>query len=482
LIAAALVSACSDRHAATSRHVPSGLPTETTLLRLSRGGGVATLLHPDSLTPVEWRTSGLPPISRVLGTDREEKMAYAVDSIGRLVGIDLRAQRWRPYLQAAHLLTGTADGVILGLDSSRHPLRLASRALTTYRGQVDRGPVQLLGAPGTQIVAVSASAGVAQVLDEDGEARRVKLPSGDVSGTWAGDLFAVTTDSGVVLGEPARKGDAVDFIPIRGNPTVSAFSPSGHRLYVARDKADLVMFDRFSHDDLRTLSLPGVAAAIRVDRTGRWLLARPLAGDSVWIVDLIRWEVASTILTRWADDLPVVASGRTLIARDGKDVIAIDLTAAKPMERSRLVGAAGDVFLAVPWTPEGRVPDAAIASAPTAPPSDTAETPADDSLAIAPAPEKASPATKPTPAPAPGAAASAAVYLQVASSQNVDWANAFAQQLKEGGFPARRLNPKAAGEPFRVVIGPYATRDEADAVGRRLGRPYFLLSPGATEP
>ena len=67
----------------------------------------------------------------------------------------------------------------------------------------------------------------------------------------------------------------------------------------------------------------------------------------------------------------------------------------------------------------------------------------------------------------------------MASSQNQDWANAFAQQLKDGGFPAKLLNPKAAGDPYRVVIGPYATRDEADAVGRRLGRPYFLLTPGA---
>ena len=32
---------------------------------------------------------------------------------------------------------------------------------------------------------------------------------------------------------------------------------------------------------------------------------------------------------------------------------------------------------------------------------------------------------------------------------------------------------------FRVVVGPYSTREEADAAGRRLGRPYFILTPGA---
>jgi septal ring-binding cell division protein DamX len=103
-----------------------------------------------------------------------------------------------------------------------------------------------------------------------------------------------------------------------------------------------------------------------------------------------------------------------------------------------------------------------------------------DSSGVAPTPPDAPPIAEAIPTGATGSGA-AAVYLQVASSQNQDWANAFAQQLKDGGFPARLLNPKAAGEPYRVVIGPYATRDEADAVGRRLGRPYFLLTPGPGE-
>lgn len=437
---------------------------------------MAHLLRADSLTEIDWRTSGVPPIERALGTDREERMVYAVDTAGRLIGIDLRAQRWRPYLQAARQLTGTADGVVLGLDSARRPLRLASRALTTYRSSIDRGPVQLLGAPGTQIVAVSANERVAQVLDEDGETRRVTVPAGDLSGTWAGDLLAVTTDSGLVLAEPTGRNSEPAFVSMRGNPTVAAFSPSGHRIYVARQKGDIVVLDRFTRDNIKEFSLPGVATAMRVDRTGRWLLARPEKGDSVWVVDLVRWELATTLRSRWAEDLPLVAAGRTLIARDGKDVIAIDLTAATPKEASRLVGAASDVFLAVPWAPVTVEPEAAIASNPTVDSADSAP-PAGDTSSFAVSPVTAPPAVDPIPTAPTGTGASS-VYLQVASSQNQDWANAFVQQLKDGGFPARILAPKASGDPYKVVIGPYATRDEADAVGRRLGRPYFLLTPG----
>ncbi len=444
---------------------------------MPRGGGIARLLRTDSLTDIDWRTSGVPPIARALGTDREEKMVYVVDTLGRLIGIDLRAQRWRPYLQAARQLTGTADGTILGLDSALHPLRFAARALTVYRGSVERGAVQLLGAPGTQIVAVSTSSRMAQVLDEDGEARRVKLPVGELTGTWSGDLFAVTTDSGIVFGEPSGKKEAPEFVSLRGNPTVSVFSPSGHRLYVARRKHDIVELDRFSHDNIRTLTLPGTATALRMDRTGRWLLARPTKGDSVWLVDLVRSEVVTTLRTRWADDLPLVAGGRSLIARDGKDVIALDLTSAAPVERSRLAGAASDLFLAVPWAPGAPPPEVAAAPLPVAAAGDSAIRTTDSLPALPPAPAQPA-ATAPIPTAPTGSAASS-VYLQVASSQNQDWANAFAQQLKDGGFPAKLLNPKAAGDPYRVVIGPYATRDEADAVGRRLGRPYFLLTPGA---
>ncbi|MES2124850.1 MAG: SPOR domain-containing protein [Gemmatimonadota bacterium] len=435
---------------------------------------MATLLRADLLTDLSWHTTGLPSITRALGTDREEQMVYVVDEKGRLLGIDLRAQRWRPYLQSAVDLTGTADGVILGLDSARHPLRLATRALTTYHASVDRGTVELMAAAGTQLVAFSPSGRVAQVFDEDGEARRLKLPAGPLTGTWAGDLLAVTTDSGVVLADPSGKRGEPQFLSVRGDPKVTAFSPSGHRFYVARGKGDLVMFDRFSHENLRTLELPGPARALRVDRTGRWLLARPAKGDSVWVVDLARWDVFATVFSPWAADLPEVAGGRILIARDGRDVISIDLTSARPSERSRLAGAASDIFALVPWSPAPPIAEVAAA----APPPEADST--DESVDSIPVEQPAAPPPTALPIPtAPSAGAAASVYLQVASSQNIDWANAFASQLKDGGFPARVLNPKASGDPYRVVIGPYLTRDEADAVGRRLGRPYFLLTPGS---
>ncbi len=84
------------------------------------------------------------------------------------------------------------------------------------------------------------------------------------------------------------------------------------------------------------------------------------------------------------------------------------------------------------------------------------------------------------PAAAPNNAATGGkLYVQVSSSQNQEWAQALAKQLKDGGFPASVLEPKTSDESYRVVIGPYLTREDADAVGKRLGRSYFIISPGS---
>lgn len=439
-------------------------------------GGNATLLWPDSLTPVGWRSAGLPPIERALATDLEERMVYAVDDKGRLIGIDLITQRFRPFLVNARELVATPDGVILGLDSTRRPLRFANRALTTFRAAVEGGPVQLLRAPGSSLVAYSRRSRLAQVIGEEGELRRFEVPGGEMASTWYGDYFVVATDSGLIYVEPSGK-PGPKFVELKGSPTVAAFSPSGHRLYVARSRDDLVMLDRFTGDEMKTLKLPGTARALRVDRTGRWLLARPLEGDSIWVVDLVHWEVAATVQSTWAADLPLVAGSKSLIVRDGEDLVAWDLLRAVPGPVARLRGAASDIYLTVPWLPKGaeEVTVAAVDPATT----DSAArdtTTAADPVAAPPATTEPTPPTTTPPAAAPTGETGQRLYLQVSASQNQDFAKALVDQLKGAGWAAQLLQPKGPEDPYRVVIGPYRTREEADADGKRLGRTYFIFA------
>jgi hypothetical protein len=474
LLPALLLAACGGEEAPLGpREIPHGIVNGGSLLRLPSEGGTAALYRADSLLPIDWDgPSGLPKIERPLGVDLDDQMAYAVGAQNQVIGIDLLARRARPYLTQANRLNGTADGVVLGLDSARRPIRFANRSLTTFRATVAGGrEVQLVRAQNGRMSAYAPSAGSIQVLGEDGELRRFEVPAGQLASSWFGDLLAITTDSGLVMVRPSLD-DAPMFIRMRGSPITSAFSPSAHRIYVARGRGDLVVLDRFNQEQIAEIDLPGAARELRADQSGRWLLARAETGDSVWVIDLVAQRLVTTVSTPWAPDLPLVSGGRTLITRDGGDVVGWDLTAPSPEPRARLSGAAKDVFLAMTWQPRGSAPPPAgpdpvtVALTPELPMSDTV-------------PSEIPPDREPV-SRSPNL--SGEVYIQVTASQNEGYARALATQLSEIGFRTRVREPQGDGAGFRVLVGPYPSRDEAEADGRRLGRPYFITAPNDDEP
>ncbi len=78
---------------------------------------------------------------------------------------------------------------------------------------------------------------------------------------------------------------------------------------------------------------------------------------------------------------------------------------------------------------------------------------------------------------APGAR----IYLQVSSSRNADWARELSAKIAEAGLEASVLRPATGEDVYRVVVGPYATREQADSAGRALGMPSFVITlPAAT--
>ena len=141
-------------------------------MRLPSKGGEALLYSADSLLPLEWRiAAGVPAISRALGTDLEDRMVYAVDDRGRLIGFDLLARQSRIYLATAERLSATADGTVLGVDSSRHPLRFHNRSLNVFRPTVEGFGDSLVLARGRsgRIAAYAPKRGLVQILAEDAE-------------------------------------------------------------------------------------------------------------------------------------------------------------------------------------------------------------------------------------------------------------------------------------------------------------------------
>jgi hypothetical protein len=248
----------------------------------------------------------------------------------------------------------------------------------------------------------------------------------------------------VVIYAPQNKSKP-HIIPVEGDARAVLFSPSGHRLYIARAAAPLLVLDRFEWTRLREIELPGPARALRGDIYGNWLLVQPERGDSVWVVDVGSGKFLGSTAARWTDDLPAVAPPHTLLARRGNDLVALDLSATGFTETGRIEGGAADFWLPLAWKPaqDNEVPIEA----------DSAQLAASDT----------GPA-RPT------------VYLQVSSSQNPNWANELSDKLRAAGLPASVLPPKRSQEVFRVVLGPYSTREQAEETGRKLGMPSFIVT------
>src|SRR2546425_9851438 len=72
---------------------------------------------------------------------------------------------------------------------------------------------------------------------------------GDVAATRWGDLVAVASDSGVTFYDPLGRRDPA-FVKLTDAPRALAFSPSGHRIYVARrNMPGLAVLDRYERKE-----------------------------------------------------------------------------------------------------------------------------------------------------------------------------------------------------------------------------------------
>ena len=74
------------------------------------------------------------------------------------------------------------------------------------------------------------------------------------------------------------------------------------------------------------------------------------------------------------------------------------------------------------------------------------------------------------------------LYVQLSSSLNESWAQDYAQNLKRAGLSASVLQPSAPDEGYRVVLGPYPTREAAEDAGRKLGRSFWVFSRDPAPP
>ena len=427
---------------------------QVSLLRFPRGGGPVSAYHPDSLDEPSWTsTRPAPPIRSVLGANLDERLAWAVDQRNNLVAIDLETRSVREQLKNVVFASIGPDGSLYLSDQERRVTHFVRRSPVSFQEPLPSAPRAFFGSLNDLLVAVTggASPKLITATAEQG-LTALDIPAGSVSATYWGDLVAVAADTAVVLYETAGRRN-VTSVRTPHTAREAVFSPSGHRLYVAEDADEVIVYDRFSLSEMARIELPDAPRAIRLDASGRWLLARHTTMDSVWIADLATHRLTASAPGEWSTDLPLVAGAATLVVRLDQDVVTYDLRQVEPTRKSRLAGAGADLWLATAWVPRDRM-SAAVAAAESA-------TVVQDSALVADTTTLSADSTD--------------IFLQVSHSQNAERAAQLAEQLKADTFPASVLQPLVPEEGYRVVIGPYPSREQAEEAGKRLGRSYFII-------
>jgi hypothetical protein len=426
-----------DAFAATAH--ATGLGTPVAFRFSGRAPASAQLYRLPDLEEISWRfESGSSPVRTVVGFASDRGHVYVVTRAGELAALDLGTGRMRTVDSsvATAVIGPTGTPFVIHEDGSVASVGL--RSLTPWPDGFEQVPWKAWGTVREHIVAVfetDSSRTLVQAADGQAPVRQ-PLPMGRVALSAWGDAAVVVSESGTVLldpDDPAAR-TRVDFDP----PALFAdFSASGHRLHIVRADGSLLAIDRFSLEELDALRLPGTPTDSRVDPWGRWQLLRSPDDSTIWVVDVVSWTLADSTAGAWDPELPMVAPDGSILLRRGDEVLAYTVGDSGG---ARVEADASDRWIAMGWDPS----QPALAAADPDTPEPTQ----------------------------PGQI----IYVQVSSTSNPDWAADLAGNLRRAGMPASVLAPELPEEPYRVVLGPYPNREEAEATGRQLKVPFWIFT------
>ncbi len=412
--------------------------------RFPARGGQATVYRLPDMDQVRWRFDiGQHSTERIVGFASDNDLIFTLAQRDDSLASDLRALdlvTGRSRTLDSNIIAATAGptGQTFFVRADGTVGRAEHRRTDTWPDTLTDSTLTLWGAArGRLVVRVQTDVGEELVYLARGQTPiRQPLPAGNLAVSKWGRLVAVGVDSGVVMLDPAEP-DAASFTALGPGPKAVTISPSGHRIYAAESNGRLVAVERFGGSIVQQVQLPGAAVDLRADEVGQVMLA--LANDgSIWIIDLASFTVAATTNGSWDRDLPTVAADGTILVRQGDRVVALrgeGLTEAAVVEER-----AADRWLTIAWDP--RRPALEFAR---------------DSVRI----------EDPT---------GVEIYVQVSSSGNPAWAEDLANELRTAGLNAKVLPPDYDEERYRVVLGPFATREEAEASGRQLGRAFWIFT------
>jgi cell division septation protein DedD len=466
------------------------------LLRIPRTGGRARAYLYPKLDSAIWAGDAT-SIERVLGFDAEGGTLAIVNANGEPARLDLLMGEATLASKSRLVSLASTNGTdIYGVNSKGEVIRLTRSDDWKF---TPSAPAKAVFPEGNgELVIASARGGETMVI-------RIHPPESKVLGSTVlrlplrnvrahvGDRVYFGTDTGLV-GVKVRDLSIVPPIHLHDRVVALAPTPSGDRMYVAMDGENGVsIIDRYTDKVESEVKLPGAVAELRMDPLGRYVIARPVRGDSAWVIAVATDRLVGSVQTRWTADLPACAPDGAIAINTGQDVVFLDGETLQSVRT--IVDGAKDFWYFMFWNGfRARAPGldqpVSFARADTidstavhdSAHSDTtagAITQPHDSTKVAAQPTPAAPAKSPSVAPVvarpAGAVAQQTFLVSFATLLNEQKAREMARSISVNGAQARVIPTQRAGTMvYRVVLGPYPSRESAEQIGKAAQRVFWI--------
>ena len=442
------------------------------MMRLPHSGGQLRVYAYPKLDSVVWTsTDPAPSIARVLAFDEEAGLLSFVDAKGIPARVDFHLDNVAIATRTRLTDVSSVDGsTIYGLTKDGTLLRSTPSGDWTFKpprpahaaAPLSDGSLLLIGAREKSAIVWRLRPPDTKILDS------AEVP-GAAHAAWAqaGDRLYFTVEHNLV-GIRTRDLKPLNVIELDGHVRALVATPSGDRIFALADSAKQVdVIDRYREKVSEHIDLPGIAEDLRIDPLGRSLLVRTDARDSVWIVDIGTDKLVGAVRTAWRDDLPFVALDGVIALAQGNDVVFVD--GSRLHARRRVPQGAADYWYSFAWS--GFRPRAASLDQPV-------RFPGADSVDSAARANADTTHAAPPPPPIDTAAAPAATkgwIVSFAALLNEQKAHELAATIKVRNETARVMGTPREGQTiYRVILGPYPTKDEAERVGRDSKQNYWV--------
>lgn len=445
------------------------------VLRVARAGGAARVYPYPKMDTVLWRASSVPTPASVLAFDDEAGSIAYVTTKGAPARMDFRQG-------VAETVTRTKLSGLASWDGSNVYGITADGTVERYG---PNGPWKMKPRLAARAVFPQSDASllVLAQYDDSSVVWRVRPPSTKVVDsvpltkvnrtlrTQVGDRLYLGSGR-ELTGVRTRTMQRTTTVTFDADIEVLEATPSGDRVFVVTEGGTSVeVVDRFRETMSGRIEIGRHAAELRVDALGRYLLARPEGTDSALVIALGTNRVVGAVATTWREDLPFVAPDGGIAVAQGADVIIVDAETLRSTKR--VEGGAADFWYAFRWT--GFRPRDARLDRPVEFGARDSTAPARDSSVVV----TDSAAPPPTP-PRDTAVRTATGYtVSFAALLVADKARELAAQIRVGTDNARVVVATRDGSTiYRVVMGPYASREEAERVGRESKQSFWVYEGG----